>query len=182
MPPPAGARHDPLVALRLIYVMLPRSWAGWYCAPDPTPQRRSRSWSYATSSPCFDGARCGANELDRPGDDLRPQPTTTHASTRWAARHPVDDPALAPTAGRPPLDNHAYPAGSPSHPRRSPRTGRAPGHTTRPGATAESTASWPVDTQSVGRSSSAARGSGQTSIPLASRMMSSVRVRSFRPM
>ena len=55
-------------------------------------------------------------------------PTTPHAPTPRAARHPGHDPALAPPAGHPPLDNDAQPDRAARHPRRSPRPGTATCH------------------------------------------------------
>jgi hypothetical protein len=49
----------PPVALQLIYLVFPSSRAGWCCAPDPTPPRRSRSSSCATNSRCSNGAVLG---------------------------------------------------------------------------------------------------------------------------
>jgi hypothetical protein len=66
-------------------------------------------------------------ELDRPCPDRRSHPTTPQGPPPRAARHPDHDPALAPPAGHPPLDNDAQPARATRHPRRSPGPGPAPG-------------------------------------------------------
>src|SRR6476620_8127656 len=49
------------------------------------------------------------DEPDRPRADRCLHPTPTHASPPRAARHPGHGPALAPTTGRPPLDNRSDP-------------------------------------------------------------------------
>jgi len=52
-----GARHDPAVALRLIYMTFTRVLGWRFCSPGPTPPRRSRSWSCAASSPYSSAAQ-----------------------------------------------------------------------------------------------------------------------------
>jgi hypothetical protein len=69
----------------------------------------------ATSSPACDEARHPREGAGPPRPDRRPRPTTTHASTPGAAGHAGHDPALAPTAGRPPPDDRTYPTQSISH-------------------------------------------------------------------
>ena len=71
--------------------------------------------------------RTAATELGRPCPDRRAHPTTPHVPPPRAARHPGHDPALAPPADYPPLDNDAQPARATRHPRRSPGPGPAPG-------------------------------------------------------
>ena len=128
-PAPTAVRHDPPVALQLIYQMFSKllSWLVLRTRSDTAKdieilvlRHQLAVLQRRTPRPRMTWTdRALIATLTR----LLPSPPTPRA-----ARHPGDHPALAPPTDHPPLDHPARPARSTSHPRWPARPDRAPGH------------------------------------------------------
>ena len=123
------ARHDPAVALRLIYMIVHQS-AGLDGSARPVRHRQGdRDPGPAPPARRTPARRSSTtDELGRPSPHCRPDAIVTQASASRVARHARHDPALAPTTRLPPLDHPTSPTRSACHPGGPARPRRPLGH------------------------------------------------------
>ena len=123
-----SARHDPPVAVKLIYQMFAKLLS-WMVLHPFRHRQRDRDPRPAPSTGCLAATHTTtADQMDRPRRARRPHPTTSRSPPPRIPDHTSHDPALAPPPRPTPLDHPEHSGRPTSHPHRCPRPDRAPGH------------------------------------------------------